>query len=176
MKTKYLYFWIIILIMIDQFSKIIIDNFYLDKNVNIIAHLVYFRPHLNTAYSWINSMFNFGIGFWGHIIPSFIMLIIMVMAFDYIYFNGNNSKLTDFIVIFFLSGTICSIVDKIFWGGSLDFIYLKSLFTFDIKDCYITVGGEILAFYAIFKHWKELKDFEVIHLLQHCKKRISSAI
>lgn len=173
MKNKSLYFWIIVLIMIDQFSKIITNNFYLDKNVSIISNLVYYRPHLNTDYSWINSLFNFGIGFWGHIIPLVIVLIIMLIAFDYIYYNGKNSKLTDFIFVFLLSGTVCSLVDKVFWGGSLDFIYLKSLFTFDIKDCYITVGGEILMLYAFIKYWRAINEFKEIHLIQHCKKRIA---
>jgi signal peptidase II len=40
-----------------------------------------------------------------------------------------------------------SLVDKIFWNGSLDFIQLQILFTFDTKDVYISVFiGLVLLF------------------------------
>ncbi len=42
-----------------------------------------------------------------------------------------------------MAGTICSLIDKIFWGGSLDFLSIPGFFIFDLKDCYLTVG-EIL--------------------------------
>ena len=52
---------------------------------------------------------------------------------------NNCSRLTEFIFIFVLSGIICSLIDKIFWDGSLDYIQLRGLFTFDLKDVYLTV-------------------------------------
>ena len=42
--------------------------------------------------------------------------------------------------LFILSGAICSLIDKIFYGGSLDFIGISNLFIADIKDLYINLG------------------------------------
>ena len=36
--------------------------------------------------------------------------------------------------------SICSLVDKLFYGGSLDFIGISDLFIADIKDIYINLG------------------------------------
>lgn len=42
--------------------------------------------------------------------------------------------------LFILSGALCSLIDKIFYGGSLDFIGISDLFIADIKDIYINLG------------------------------------
>ena len=42
--------------------------------------------------------------------------------------------------LFILSGALCSLIDKIFYGGSLDFIGISNLFIADIKDLYINLG------------------------------------
>ena len=42
--------------------------------------------------------------------------------------------------LFVLSGALCSLIDKIFYGGSLDFIGISNLFIADIKDLYINLG------------------------------------
>ena len=42
--------------------------------------------------------------------------------------------------LFILSGALCSLIDKTFYGGSLDFIGISNLFIADIKDIYINLG------------------------------------
>ena len=42
--------------------------------------------------------------------------------------------------IFLFTGALCSLIDKIFYGGSLDFIGICNLFIADIKDIYINLG------------------------------------
>ena len=42
--------------------------------------------------------------------------------------------------IFVLCGALCSLIDKVFYGGSLDFIGISNLFIADIKDIYINLG------------------------------------
>ena len=49
--------------------------------------------------------------------------------------------------IFMFSGGLCSLIDKVFYGGSLDFIGIGDLFIADIKDIYINLG--ILFFIAL---------------------------
>ena len=48
--------------------------------------------------------------------------------------------------IFVTCGAICSLIDKVFYGGSLDFIGISNLFIADIKDLYINLG---ILFFAL---------------------------
>lgn len=171
MKKRTLSIWIIALIAMDQITKLIINQYYFHKDIDILGGLVYFRPIINTSYSWYNSLLDLGVGYYFHIISNVLIIILMLAAINYIYYYNNNSTLTDIITILYLSGGICSLIDKIFYGGSLDFIYLKSLFTFDIKDCYVS-GGMIVSFYAIYKYRKELDSFKLKNIIVHYKKRL----
>ena len=129
---------ILILIAIDQIIKVIVKGYYGVK-VPIIQNKIYFKPTLNSNYSWLNSMFKFGWGKAFHIIINVIFLFLAFFTFKYIY-NKSKEKLSiKLLEVFLISGILCSLIDKIFWNGSLDYIYLKGLFVFDLKDCYITV-------------------------------------
>jgi uncharacterized membrane protein len=49
-----------------------------------------------------------------------------------------NTTLFDFAFIFGAAAYVCALTGDIFWEkGCLDFIYLKPLFIFDLKDLYI---------------------------------------
>lgn len=48
-----------------------------------------------------------------------------------------------------LAGCLCSLIDKLFWGGSLDFLQIPNFFTFDIKDCYLMVTGIVFVIIGI---------------------------
>ena len=48
--------------------------------------------------------------------------------------------------IFVSCGALCSLIDKVFYGGSLDFIGISNLFIADIKDIYINLG---ILFFAL---------------------------
>ena len=54
---------------------------------------------------------------------------------------------SDMCFVFMFSGALCSLIDKVFYGGSLDFIGIGDLFVADIKDIYINLG--ILFFIAL---------------------------
>ena len=42
--------------------------------------------------------------------------------------------------LFIMAGGLGSLIDKLFYGGSLDFIGISNLFIADIKDIYINLG------------------------------------
>ena len=44
------------------------------------------------------------------------------------------------VLFFIVAGALCSLIDKVFYGGSLDFIGISNLFIADIKDIYINLG------------------------------------
>ena len=45
------------------------------------------------------------------------------------------------------AGAVCSLIDKIFYGGSLDFIGIIPLFIADIKDIYICIAIFFIVMY-----------------------------
>ncbi|MGH4119158.1 signal peptidase II [Clostridium sp.] len=53
---------------------------------------------------------------------------------------------------FIFSGAICSLFDKIFWNGSLDYILVNGFFTFDLKDVYINVFSGLIILLLLFKN------------------------
>lgn len=142
--------WISILVIIEQVIKIIINSKYLDADIEIIPNLVYFNPLFNRDYSWINNLFDLGIGKLFHIIMVIFVLIIIYMFYNYSFNNGLDSKMFYYSYLLIMSGAICSLIDKVFWDGSLDYIYLKNLFTFDLKDAYISAFVAIILLMTIF--------------------------
>lgn len=66
------------------------------------------------------------------------------------------------IMICGISGCLCSLIDKLFWGGSLDFLQIPTLFIFDLKDCYLTVAEVIFVAIGILNS-KEISVKEYLH-------------
>ena len=50
-----------------------------------------------------------------------------------------NSFWINAFIHFFLAGLLANLADNAFWGGSLDYVTIKPLYTFDLKDLYITL-------------------------------------
>ena len=152
-KKKSIWLAIIALIAIEQGIKVIINNDFLESNVPILSPWLYFSPMLNRDYSWFNSMLQLGVGKWVHILA---VLVILISAFLF-YRSMNNRKKTTLLIdvafMFLLAGGICSLIDKVLWSGSLDYIQLKGYFTFDLKDVYINVfnGFLVLMFIIDYK-------------------------
>ena len=139
-----------LLILIDQFIKIYINNNLMNVEFYIFKDVLGFKPILNTSYSWINSLMDFGIGLLSHITFNILALLISLIIYDFIRQKQNDSKIVKLTFVFWFAGSICSTIDRIFWRGSLDYIYLKNLFTFDLKDVYITIVEAILISSLIF--------------------------
>lgn len=147
------------LIAMEQFIKIIINNNFLEKRFAILPPLLYFEPMFNRKYSWINSMLQLGDGKWLHIIGVSIMTILMCLFYNYLNKELGNIKIINVMFAFIFSGAICSLLDKIFWNGSLDYIFVNGLFTFDLKDVYINIFNGLLILLVFFKS-KSLKQID----------------
>ena len=141
MKTqnKKTYISVFILVAIDQIIKIIINNKFFDKKFPILQPLLYFKPMFNRDYSWFNSMLQLGVGKYIHILIVVIMSILIYQLYQYLNKQFGNNKIINIMYAFIFSGAICSLIDKVFWNGSLDYISLNVFFTFDLKDVYINV-------------------------------------
>ena len=137
MKIKHFIIGIII-ILVDQLSKILISN----KNILIIKNFLELNYTQNTGGA-------FGIGRINIILIFSIIFIIGIVIF-LIKENKNITNYIPFILI--LSGSLGNLIDRILRGYVIDFIDIK-LFNFpnfNIADISIVLGIIILL-YKIFK-------------------------
>ena len=74
--------------------------------------------------------------------------------------RAHTSFWVKMIMICGISGCLCSLIDKVFWGGSLDFLQIPTLFIFDLKDCYLTVAEVIFVVIGILNS-KEISVKEI---------------
>lgn len=138
-KTQ-MFILFIVLMLIDQGSKIIIKSSFFNSYFEVIPNFLSFSPIINTKGSWLNARFNFNLSFPLLIIFNSISLILFIELYRYIKFNGTKNYWIDLTLLFIFSGALCSLIDKVFYGGSLDFIGISDLFIADIKDIYINLG------------------------------------
>lgn len=163
MKTKTILTWIIILVIIDQAIKISIHNFYGETHFDIIPSLLEFRPTFNVMHSWVNTLLNENLGINVGLLPHVILYLLMgvLVPVYFSYFRNHfpyHKKLIDSATIFLMAAIICALIGNIIWkGGTLDYIYLKPLFVFDLKDLYIDFGIILFLIYS-FKNREQLKD------------------
>jgi hypothetical protein len=154
MKTPNIIIWIFILAIVDQAIKIFIFNFYREVHFEIIPSLIEFKPTFNIKHSWVNGLLykNFGVnvGLLPHVILYLLIVILIPMLFSY--FRNNipaDKKLIDLSIIFMIAAVLCALIGNIIWkNGTLDYIYLKPLFIFDLKDLYSDLGIVTFLMYA----------------------------
>ncbi|EES50000.1 MULTISPECIES: signal peptidase II [Clostridium] len=128
------------LMIIDQGIKIFIKLFYFDAYIDIIPNLLSFNPIINTDGSWLNARFGTNVSFPLLILFNIIALFVFVEIYRYALYKGNKDFWADMSFLFIFCGALCSLIDKLFYGGSLDFIGISNLFIADIKDIYINLG------------------------------------
>ncbi len=150
------------LVAIDQIVKIIIHYFFFYSETDILGNIIRFRPIHSTNLSWggnyISLFSNMGV------VVAINLLVIALFISGYSFYRSKkpiSSIPANMTYVVGLAGSICSLVDKVIWGGSLDFIQIPFLFTFDIKDCYLTIA-QCLFIYIGIKHHKEISVTEYI--------------
>lgn len=144
------------LMLLDQGVKFIIHKWFFDKEFNIIGNFLSFQPIINTEGSWLNVRFNVGLNFDFLIILNLIALVIFFECYRYYVSKGNKDFTADMCIVFILAGALCSLIDKIFYGGSLDFIGISNLFIADFKDIYINFAILFFLLCIYFnEYWKD---------------------
>ncbi len=168
-------FGIILLIIIDQTIKIVINAYYLDCRFEIIPSLFEFKPTFNTKHSYVNVLldkhFHINIG----LLPHVVMFVLSGIVILTIYFslksisNNKNTKILDISIIFQMAAIFCALSGNLIWKkGTLDYIYLKPLFVFDLKDLYTDIFACLLFVY-VFRNRGQLKNIEFKDLIRHAK-------
>lgn len=144
-KNKYFYLMIGGLFICDQFIKYLFRNIKFLKKINyIVPDYFYFKPILNTSGSWITSRFNLPSSFLLLSIINFIFIILVYEGYKFYIYKKKNTYWLQQGIIFFIAGGFASLVDKMFFGGSLDYIGIKGLFVADLKDIFIDIGLALL--------------------------------
>lgn len=144
MGSKKIVRWLLILVTFDQAVKIIINSFFRYNTFKLIDGIIGFRPTLNTKGSWANSQWGLGISFTFLIIINIIFIPFIIEIYRFYRHSYMESKIINASYLLILSGAVCSLLDKVCWGGSLDFISVWKLFVSDTKDIYLTAGVTLL--------------------------------
>ena len=139
-NTKVLITTFVILMLLDQGLKLIIKFNFFDTYFEIIPSFLSFNPIINTQGSWLNARFNFNVSFPLLILINGISLMLFIEIYRYSKYKEFKSFWSDMCFIFIFAGALCSFIDKVFYGGSLDFIGISDLFIADFKDIYINLG------------------------------------
>lgn len=131
---------ILSLVSLDQLIKLIIDRY--DINVNILGKLFRIEPTKNMEQ---NAALNFlKIDLDDSLIIVFKLLLIFILfGMYFIVKNKNRNYMSVFILL--MSAAIVTLIDSVFWGYTLDYIYFNKLTCYDLKDFYVdTAIGFIL--------------------------------
>jgi signal peptidase II len=165
---------VIFLVIIDQGIKLYIADQLMNKEYDILTNILVFRPYQNKDYSWVNSMLDMGIGLMAHILLNVIMLAIIFMVHDFVRIKYSMNQYVSCLFLFLYAGGFCSLIDKMAWGGSLDYIWLKGFFIFDLKDVYLSTFEVMMVLGILLKH-KEFRKVNEAMILKEftgfCKKR-----
>lgn len=131
---------ILLLVLLDQAIKCIINTYFLENHFNIIPGLLEFLPTFNNRHSYIGSLLykyhNVAMGFFIHLIIILPAECLIISFYSFLRNKFQNTRLLDVAFIFQLSGAICWLIGNFRTNGELDYIYLKPLFVFDLKDVY----------------------------------------
>ena len=174
MKIRNFIWCVVLLVAIDSAIKLIIYECFFDVRFEIIPNLFEFWPKFNDHYSYVNHLFGLGWGFWVHVVLFCFALVIALAAYDFFKTLPYGHLLLDIAFTFAFSGNICAFIGLVM-GGCLDYIYLKPLFIFDLKDLYIDCYVILLLYYCI-KFKKELKTVKAKDMSNYYKKRLNSLL
>ena len=154
---------VLLLIFIDQAIKIPVSKLLpepdaclcltLRVNVTLIEGIFYFKPMQNIHGGWIPNMLDYMMPIYIGVPITVLGIIIFIATYRFMmYWAFDWDKYKNLPVVFLtaaLSGGICSLIDTVFWGGSVDYILLFDWFIFDLKDVYLSFSGATLVLYVI---------------------------
>lgn len=149
-KSKTTWLAVALLMALDQGAKLFISaHFAMDQALPILPPVLYFCPTLNTSYTWVSSMLDISLSKWIYIAMVALLLVLILLFYRYLQNSLAKNNTVNALFAFLFAGAACSLIDKLFWNGSLDFIQLRPLFTFDTKDVYVSVFIGLLLLFLV---------------------------
>lgn len=147
MKTKNVIWWTLALATLDVLIKVIIDTYYLDTRFTIIPGLIEFKPTFNDVAPYFIQLLGYRIGH----LPHLIIVCVVALAAYFIYKRAlkkaTHPKYLNIAFVLIFAAILSSLVAQLIYKGILDYIYLKPLFVFDLKDVYVNCGAIIFLLY-----------------------------
>lgn len=129
------------LVLIEQFIKIIIYNFFMSAEVSLIPEVLIFRPLQNKNLSWLFNMADVIPPVAGMILIDLLGVVFFFGIHRYlVFFYGERERWFDIFRDTSYAGIMCAFIDVTVWGGSIDYIRIFDWFTFDLKDVYLSIG------------------------------------
>lgn len=151
MKTRNIILLIILLVLLDQVTKLIIYHSFMDVHIELIPHVVDFKPFFNSKYSYVNDSLylNRGIdlGLLFHVILFAIIWLVVFVGYRFYKSVDPRSKILDVSIALLTAGVICAYLGILVWDkGVLDFMHFKWMINVicDFKDLY--VNGYVVLF------------------------------
>lgn len=152
MKKKNIYdlFIIVLLVLIDQLSKLlIIRNLKINEGINIIKNFlkIFYIKNTGAAFGILS----------GNILLLSIITIILVIYLIKEFKSKQKNKIQKTSLILLISGAIGNLIDRLFRKYVVDFIsftlFSHEMAIFNVADMYITFGV-ILLIYVVIKEGK----------------------
>lgn len=137
-KRNLLILYTILLTVVDEFIKVFLAYIVNIKGFNFAGNLIY--PMRNEFASSYGSFLNKNISMKILICINIFMFIFSIVIYNVHIKKYGKSFWSDWFIIFTSSGLFSSLIDKIFWGGSLDYINLANNVLLDLKDIYMLFG------------------------------------
>lgn len=150
---------IVSLVMLDILVKILIQSYFMDSQF-LVTRGFGISPHLNTTQlSIFNRELQLDVRLGHLILMNIALLAIFVIAQKRIRKEKIAGDKLYFWTIPIEVGAICSLIDKIVWHGSLDYLLIRSSVV-DLKDIYMFVGFIMLVFWSV---WPRLREkYEIL--------------
>lgn len=117
MKKNFVF--ILILIVIDQFTKLLIWHNYINVDAELLSGIIFFRPVQNTHFTWIFNILDYKSPILLMIIIQIFALVIVSLSYRYLsYLWIKGQRFLNGMLIFFVAVIICSFVDVVFWEAA----------------------------------------------------------
>lgn len=146
MRTRSFILWTLLLVLLDQGSKLVVYRWFLDVREEIIPGLIAFRPVFNDKYSFANALlYEHGGMDMGLVFHLFLFAGIWFMLFILYRFYKSvapGCKLPDAAMVFLTAAVVCAYAGFLVWKeGVLDFLQVKPLkgIVCDLKDIYVNI-------------------------------------
>lgn len=156
LKKFKVYLWSILLIIIEQITKIIIINNVKNNPITIIKGILKFTYCENKGVA-----FSLGDGH----VPVFIVLNIFMICLLIFVYEKNNKIFNRLDKIFFtmvIAGGISNLIDRMIRGFVVDFIDVNELFQFaifNVADIFIVLGIFAFAVTSILKERSKVNEY-----------------
>ena len=120
-----------------------------------------FTPYLNRdQLSLFNHEFSMSLGIITLIIINIFSLAILVFIYQFFKKREYTNVYYEITFLFIFSGTLCSLIDKIVYKGSIDYMLLGG-HIYDIKDVYLFIAVLFLTMYIFTYLMHEVKKRRV---------------